>query len=153
MMIGEDTMNIVILIALLLCSGCTLKDPATIPHVSGRWVGRLEPIVLYGRNGVTFDGACLKIEKGPVLPDEWVNDATAGPILVDNEEVRALDPAKLPMGKRVELSGTVAWTILISKRQADFLASDTSVSRNRHDHVSAKDLGIGVRGKPKVVGD
>lgn len=136
----------VILLALLLCGGCVLKDPAKVPHVDGRWTGRLESIKVYDRDGNVLDAAVLRIEKGTALPERWVAEAPEGPILADYEEGRALSVSGLPIGKRVEVAGTVLKGIIINHRGDVY--SDSSVSRVPH-RPTADEILLVVRHPPK----
>ncbi len=91
--------------------GCWLIPlGAENPYLPGPWVGKITTVKVYERDGKEHLVAALIIESGPVLkssdPDFQANTV----ILAEptNNLNRTLDPATLPVGHRVRITGRMA---------------------------------------------
>lgn len=94
-------------------SGCSrlvdgLQSGGEIGNVKGTWRGTLTAVTLYDHAGTAYEGVALKTDAGPSLPTPVPASRGGGslPILVTNTlPCRILDPASLPMGKPVRVTG------------------------------------------------
>ena|SRR5438132_7920449 len=141
-------------------SGCDLfvhpgSESPYIPHAKGTWIGRIEAVELYDSEGGIYHGAILRVEQGAMEPGSPAPESLGGgkaPLLTEyfRSNYRMIEASKLPIGKRVELTGTMMgfWAT------APYRASpygDISVGRKPNSDKSYAEHIIIVKGKPKVL--
>src|SRR5438128_3316754 len=114
MRLFEIICNCAICAALLFsCAvGCVRKSPVAeddmLPHVEGKWIGRMEAITVYGARAKTevYQASALRILKGPHLPHQVPEEVGGGelPILTQYNEslFRIFTPDAAAAGKLVE---------------------------------------------------
>src|SRR5215212_4255043 len=92
-------------------AGCVPRtdESQMIPHVDGKWIGRIESIKLYDVEGEVFDGAILHIAGGPELPHPVPQNIGGGkaPILCEYTEsnFRIIPASRLPVDKMIQIEG------------------------------------------------
>jgi hypothetical protein len=133
------------------CLGCSRfgnsrQSAGQIENVKGTWSGTLMPMVLYDHAGRPYEGVGLEIKAGPSLPNPVPDSKGKGslPILVTNTlPCRVLDPASLPIGKSVRVTGMMCLNHACVREEQEItgphslLRSNDGSIHHRWEHVIA----------------
>lgn len=165
-----------VLLAVFTCSGCRLPGGDSVPHIKGRWTGRVVPVTVYDDFGGVYNAAALQVDGGPgyarspggrsrpaseplrrrIGPVTAEMGAGELPLLVDGGEgiPTVIPAATLPMGKRIEVHGRMAKYIVLTPEGLQ-PPRTTGVSRIRPSRPETTGIEhvLVVSGGPRVLGE
>jgi hypothetical protein len=148
------------------CTGCCVLSPNTPENelgdprtdVEGVWVGRIEPIKLYGESeSDIFPALTLHISDGPRLQEPIGPELGGGsvPILTryKNSLFRILSPDDLPAGRLVKVRGRMLVFYTFNDPTPEQKRGDINLNR-RPSPIGSRRYGehiIVVKGRPKLL--
>jgi hypothetical protein len=152
---------LMIMVLALYCSACCGNSPKArqsemLPHVNGKWVGRIEPISVYGARARTevYQAYVLRIEKGPSLPHPVPIEIGAGklPILTQHHKslFRIFEPETVSVGELVEVEGLMVVCIIWNPHRSSTYG-DVDLNRHYYEKKGGAEHTIVIKGKPKIL--